>query len=63
MDDPGVVSDLERRGNLPGDRARRVGLNRALGDTVRQRLALDQLHDQRTDAVRVFEAVDLGDVG
>jgi hypothetical protein len=34
-----------------------------LRDPVRQILALDEFHDERTDAVGFFETVDVGDVG
>ena len=58
MDDPLLVRRFERVGDLPGDRQRFVERERAACDPVGERRPLDQLEDQRVDAVRLFEAVD-----
>jgi hypothetical protein len=50
-------------GNLGGDRERFVKRNWTLRDAVRERRPLDQLHDESRDAVALFEAVNLADVG
>ena len=62
VDDALFVCRLERVGNLPCDRERLVERNRAAGDSLREVLALDQLHDQRRGVTRLLEAVDLRDV-
>ena len=62
MDDPLLVRGFERLGDLPRDQQRFVEGNRAPGDPLRQVVALDQLHHQRTHAARLFEPVDGRDV-
>ena len=62
MDDPLLVRRFERFGDLSRHRQRVGQRNRAARDPLRQVLALDELHDQRLDAVGFFGAVDGGDV-
>ena len=62
MDDAALVGVFERLRDLPRDPQGFFERDRALSDAVLKRRALDQLHDQRAGRVRVFEAVDRGDV-
>ena len=62
VDDALLVRGLERLGDLPGDGQRLVERQRAARERADEILALDELHDQRAHAVRLFEAVDRGDV-
>ena len=62
MDDPQLVRGFQGLGYLLRDRQCLVDWNRALSNSVGERLPLHQLHHQRTDAVRLFQAVDLRDV-
>src|SRR5262249_21426185 len=62
MDDAVLVRRFERVGDLPRHRQRVSGGDRSTRDPLRQILALDELHDERPDALLIFEAVDLGDV-
>ncbi len=62
MNDALLVCGFERLGNLPGDRERLIDGRRALRDAIRQRLALDQLHDQGANAIGRLESVNGGDV-
>ena len=67
VDDPSFVRGVERIGDLPRDRER-LWNGQALasclfsGELVREGLALDQLQHQRSDAVRLLDAVDRTDV-
>ena len=62
MNDPLLVRRFERLGDLPRDRQRLVERNRAARDPLRQVLALDELHDERGDALGFFESIDRRDV-
>ncbi len=63
MNDTVLVSRFQRLRNLLRNWQGLVQCDRTLGDAVRERRALDELHDQCTDAARVLESVDLRDVG
>ena len=63
MNDALGVRGLDAIGYLPEDQHCLVPSERTTGDTLRQRLALDQLHDQELPALGFFEAVERGDVG
>ena len=62
MDDPLFVCGFEGFGDLPGDRQRFVDRHGSPGDAMCEGLALDELHDQRLDAARVFQPIDAGDM-
>ena len=62
MDDAVLVRRFERLGNLPRDRQRFVDGQRAARDPVGERVALDQLQDERVDVAAVLEPVDRRDV-
>jgi len=62
MDDPLLVRGRECLGDLPSDRQRVCERNRSARDPIRQRVALNQLHDECEDTVRLFETVDVRDV-
>ena len=62
MDDPLLMRGFERLGDLRRHRQRVGHRDRAARDPLREVLALDELHDQRRDAVGFFDAVDGGDV-
>jgi hypothetical protein len=62
MDDPLLVRRLECFRNLPRDWQRLVNGNRPVRDSFGERRSFDQLHDQRADTVRLFQAIDLRDV-
>ena len=53
MDDPLLVRLLERLGDLPRDRESFVERERPLLRAARRASALDELHDQGADAVRL----------
>jgi hypothetical protein len=57
-----LVRRFERLGNLPRYWQRLGDRNCSTCEALRQVLTLDQLHDERRDAVRLFEAVDAADV-
>ena len=63
VDDPLLVRRLQRLRDLLRDRQRVVEGDLSARDPLRQVLALDQLHDQGTDAARFLQAVNVGDVG
>ena len=63
MDDALLVRRFERLGDLLRDRQRLVDRDRPARNALRQVLALDEFHHQRTDTVGFFETVDLRDVG
>ena len=62
MDDALLVRRLKRIGDLARDRRAPRRPRSALRDAVGQRRALDELHHEGADAVRLLEAVDGGDV-
>ena len=62
MDDPLLVRGLERFGNLVGDGERLVDRHRPAHETVGERLALDQFHDEQMPTSGFLEAVQRGDV-
>ena len=69
MDDPLLVRGFQRLRNLFRDRQGFIEgktggseRTRPTCDELRERRALDELHDQRTDAARFFEPVDVRDV-
>ena len=62
MDDAEIVRRLQGVGDLPSD-ARRFGeRNRSLDDPISEGRTLDELEDEGTDAVRLLEPVDDGNV-
>ncbi len=63
MDDASLVGRLQGLGDLERDPEGLLDRQGAAGDPLLQRLALDQLHDQEVDAVRLLHLVDAGDVG
>ena len=63
MNDPVFVRRFERLGDLFRDGQRLVDRDRPARNALRQVLALDEFHHQRTDTVGFFETVDLRDVG
>ena len=62
MDDPLLVRRFECVGDLPRDGQGFVEWDWPARDALRQILALDQFHDERTDTARFFEAMDVRDV-
>ena len=62
MDDAVLVRGFERFGDLSRDRQRLVDRDGAARDPLREILTLDELENQRGDAIRFFQAVDVGDV-
>ena len=62
MDDPLLVCCFECFGNLLRDGQRLVERDRAHRDALRQVVALDQFHHDRTHTATFFEAVDVRDV-
>ncbi len=62
VNDPLLVRGLERIGNLPPDRQRFTDRNRALRDSLRERVAFNQFEHQRAPAVHRLDAVDRADV-
>ena len=63
MDDALLVRRLDRLGDLLRDPNHLLDRHRPLLDTLRERLAFHQLHDQEALAVDLFETEDPGDVG
>ncbi len=63
VDDTLLVRCLEPFRDLQEERDRLVDRDRAAGDAIGQRLAVDQLHDQEARALLGLEAVQGGDVG
>ena len=63
VNDPLLVGGFQCLCDLFGNRECLVQRNRALGDPIRERRALDQLHHERVGAAGVFNAVDVRDVG
>jgi hypothetical protein len=62
VDDAAAVSHLERVDQLPGERDRVGGGDRAARDTVGQRLAIHVLQHDAEDAAAFFDVVDRRDV-
>jgi hypothetical protein len=62
MHDAALVRGLERVGDLSRDAERFLQRQRPNGETLHQRLARNELHDERQRAVAVLEPVDLRDV-
>ena len=60
---PLLVRRFERLRDLLRDRQRLVDRDRPARNALRQVLALDEFHHQRTDTVGFFETVDVRDVG
>ena len=58
-----LVRRFERFGDLPRDGERLGERDGPAGDEGGQVMALDELHHERDDAVVLFEAVNVGDVG
>ena len=55
MDDAFLVRRVERVGNLAGDGKRFGDRQRPARQALRQRLALDEFHHERGDAVAVLD--------
>ena len=62
MNDPLLMRGLKRVRDLRRDRQGVIKPDRATRDALRQVLALDEFHDQRTNTIGFFETVDRGDV-
>ena len=62
MDDALLVRGLERLGDLSRDRESLRQRDRSLGDAIRQRRPVDQLHDQCMGRARVLKTVEVRDV-
>ncbi len=62
MDDPLLVRGLEGRRDLARDAERLVDGKRPARDALGQRLAFDELQDERLGAARLLEAVDVRNV-
>ena len=63
MNDPLFMRGFERLRDLLRDRQRLVDRDRPARNALRQVLALDEFHHQRTDTVGFFETVDVRDIG
>ena len=63
MNDPLLVRGLERVRDLPGHGERFFCRNRPRRDPLRERLALDELENERLDVARFLETVDRRNVG
>ena len=62
MDDALFVRRLQRLGYLFRDQQRLIERDRSAGGSLRQVLALDELHDEGAHAARFLEAVNVRDV-
>jgi hypothetical protein len=62
MHDPLVVRRFKRVGDLPRDRKRGGERHRSARNHRGERLALDELEDERRHAIRFLKPVDDGDV-
>jgi hypothetical protein len=62
MHDAALVRRLDRFRDLPGDRQRLVEGERACAQPLLERRPVDELEDEREDAVRLLDAVDRRDV-
>ena len=63
MDDAGFVCGIEGVGDFDGEREDGVEIERALGDAMLQRLAIEKFHGDEGLAVLVVNFVDGADVG
>jgi hypothetical protein len=66
MNDPALMSGIERIGNLCGDASRlceRHGFGWHPADDVGQRVALDQFEHECVNPLVLFQPMDAGDVG
>ena len=63
MDDPLLVRRLERAGDVPGERQGLLERDRSRRETVLERRPLDELEDERVNAVRLLEPEDRADRG
>ena len=61
--DAGLVRRFQRVGHLSCDRQRLFDRDGAPRETLREIFTLDQLHHERADAGRLFNAIELRDVG
>jgi hypothetical protein len=62
VDDARTVCLVERRGDLDRRRDRLVDRGGALGQPIRQRLALEKLHDEKRRAILLAHVVQRADV-
>ena len=62
MNDPLLVRGFEGLRDLLRNRQCFVEWHGALRDTIGERRPFDQLHHQRSDAIRVFETIDRRDM-
>ena len=62
MNDSVRVRGVETCGDLPGQRDRLSNRNRAARNPVRQRLAFDELHDEKVDALVGSDVVERADI-
>lgn len=62
LDDALIMRRFERAGNLTSNQYRLVERNRALGDSIGKRLALDQLEDERLTGAGILDAMNVRDV-
>src|SRR5713226_4591022 len=62
MNDAALMRVFQRLGDLFRNGQRFVEWSWTLLDTLRQRGSFDQLHHQRADAARFFQAMDASDV-
>jgi hypothetical protein len=63
MNDPLLMRSFESLSDLSRHRQRLVHRNRPLCDAIGERRPLDQLQHQRLDTLRLFKAVNRGDIG
>jgi hypothetical protein len=63
MDDPLLVRGCKSLRELLSDGECFVDWDGPLGDPIGEGRSLDQFHHERADAVRLFQAVDVRDVG
>ena len=63
VDDAALVCGLERVGDLSSDGHRFRHRNRPSLQLLGKILAVDELHHERADDIRAFDAVDMSDVG
>ncbi len=63
MDDALLVCGFERDGNISGKAHRIRNGDRSALDALGERLTVHQLHRDAARRARLFESVDLGDVG
>ena len=62
MDDPLLVSSFERFSDLLRERESFVQMDRSACNSLRQRLAFHELHDERLCSVGLLKAIDTSDV-